>query len=281
MSRKKETAPPAKTPPSTGRPEVRGFGPREVATTFAVLPRFEDSALMPETPGRLLGALRGRIEELSIEQAGSGIRHEEGRYVVLPRTLRSAWMARVNHPVLGELRFLVGQTRSTWVLLYDQPPERIYEDPRFMNVELKKRDVAITPAGKRMYVSRIRRADLDTINTIAAKDAGGGVPRNTLAPVEGAFSYEETITRLLQCDLVRCTDPGFDLVTFLTSVRFMTPTQGASGNYYYLEAGDPDDPLTCELHVGRDPGLPEDTYAHQAVLSLENERSFLYIDLRY
>jgi len=265
---------------SPNQPDVVGTG-REQATTFARLPQFTGAALMPQTEGRLLKALRAQIGQLTIEQADSGIRHEEGRYVVLPNTMRSAWLAKVKHPVLGELNFLVGQTRSTWVLLYDQPHERIYEDPRFMGVELKQRDVTRTPKGKAMYVSRIERADLDTINAIAAQDAGERPRSDSLEPTEGAFSLEETMSRLRLCRLTTCTDEAFDLTDFVDSVHFMTPTQSSAGNYYYIDAGDPEDPMACELHVGQDPNLPTDSYSHKAELTYRRNPSYLYIDIRY
>lgn len=236
---------------------------------------------MPEIEGRLLKALRTQIAQLSVVQADSGIRHEDGRYVVLPKTLRSAWLAKVKHPVLGELNFLVGQTRSTWVLLYDQPHERVYEDPRFMGVELKNRDTTRTPKGKAMYVSRIERTDLDQINAIAAQDASERPLSDSLEPTEGAFSLEETMSRLRLCRLISCTDDAFDLSDFVDTVHFMTPTQSSAGNYYYLDAGDPEDPMTCELHVGRDPVLPEETYSHKAALRYRRDPSYLYIDIRY
>jgi hypothetical protein len=261
-------------------PDVVGTG-RQEATTFARLPQFSSAALMPETEGRLLNALRTQIGQLTIEQADSGIRHEDGQYVVLPNTLRSAWLAKVKHPVLGDMNFLVGQTRSTWVLLYDKPHERIYEDPRFMGVELKQRDVTRTPKGKAMYVSRIERTDLDKINAIAASDAGERPKSDSLEPTEGAFSYDETMSRLRLCRLTACTDERFDLSDFVETVHFMTPTQSSAGNYYYIDAGDPEDPLACELHVGRDPQLPVDSYAHKATLTYRQDPSYLYIDIRY
>ncbi len=61
----------------------------------------------------------------------------------------------------------------------------------------------------------------------------------------------------------------------------MTPTQSAAGNYYYVDAGDPEDPMACELHVGRDPHLPADSYTHKATLSYRRNPSYLYIDIRY
>lgn len=267
-------------PSSPSMPKSAGVG-REQATTFTKLPEFTQASLMPETEGKLLTALRAQIGRLTVEQADSGYRHEDGRYVVLPKTLRSAWLARVQHPVLGELTFLVGQTRSTWVLLYDKPHERIYEDPRFMGVELKRRDVTRTPKGKAMYVSRIERTDLDTINAIAAQDVVDRPLSDTLEPTEGAFSFEETMSRLRLCRLDGCTDPQFVLSDFVDTVHFITPTQSSAGNYYYLDAGDPEDPMACELHVGRDPEHPSDSYGHKASLSYRRDPSYLYIDIKY
>lgn len=264
---------------SPSHPADAGKGPKQEGTTFATLPQFEAAALMPATPSKLLEGLRNQVAALTLELTGSGIRHEGGRYVVLPKTLRSAWMAKVRHPLLGELAFLVGQTRSTWVLLYDQPHEKIYEDPRFLGIELKLRDVTRTPKGKRMYVSRIEKADLDLLNGIAAQDAGHRSRSDSLAPAEGAFSYGQTMARLKNCALVRCTDPSFLPSAFFASVHFMTPTQSDAGDYYYIEAGDPDAPLTCALHVGKDPLLPEKAFVHKATLSWHHERCFLYIDL--
>lgn len=260
-----------------GGADVTAFQDEDPATTVFTLPRFELSALMPETSGRLLDTLKNQISQLTIEQAGSGIRHEDGQYVVLPKTLRSAWMARVNHLVLGETRFLIGQTRSIWVLLYDKPHERIYDDPRFMGVELKRTDVARTPKGKQMFVSRIEKEDLVKINAIAAQDAGERVRTDTLAPTEGAFSHDDTLGRLHQCTVDQSTDDDFEPASFFASIRFITPTQGSTGNYYYLEAGEPEAPKNCQLHVGTDPQLPEEAYAHKATLSYGDERIFLYI----
>lgn len=267
--------------PLPGAPSAPSATGREEGTTFIVRPQFTSTSLMPETQGKLLEALKAQLGQLTIESSSSGFRHEDGRYQVLPRTLRSAWMAKVNHPVVGEIKFLVGQTRSTWVLVYDVPPEKIYEDPRFMNMDLKLRDVTRTPKGKRMYVSRIERSDLDLVNGIAAQDAGGRGHPDSLAPVEGSFSYEATLTRLGRCTLVSSTDPMFDLVGFVATIHFMTPTQGDRGDYYYLDAGDPEAPMTCVLHVGHDPRLPAETYSHKVELAYRDERAFLYVDFRY
>ena len=268
---------PSLAPPTD---EVEPEMQEEPATTVFSLPRFDDAALMPETSGKLLDALKSQISQLTVELAGSGIRHEDGQYVVLPKTLRSAWTATVNHPILGEIKFLIGQTRSIWVLLYDIPHEKVYEDPRFLGMELKTRDVAITPRGKRMYVSRIEKRDLVKLNAIAASDARDRAGPDTLAPTEGAFSYEDTMARLEQCTLVRSTDKEFDPAAFVTSIRFITPTQGSAGNFYYIDTGDPDNPTTCELHVGDDPYLPGGTYEHKATLSYKDESLFLYIDMK-
>lgn len=249
-------------------------------TTEHPLPKFGDDTLMQQSSGRLLAALKSQIEQLSVEQDGSGIRHDDGRYVVLPRTLRTAWLVRVNHSVLGAIQFLVGQTRSTWVLLYDQPHEKLYEDPRFMDIELGRRDVTRTPKGKRMFVSRIEKADVVKINAIATQDTGPAARPDTLAPTEGAFSLEDTLARLRQCVVDFSTDANFDRDAFVSTILFITPTQGEAGDFYYLEVGDADNPAACELYVGADPGLPASTYENKATMSYGNERCFLYIDVR-
>lgn len=56
---------------------------KQQGTTFALLPRFDTSALMPETSGKMLDNLRSQIAQLTLEQEGSGIRHEGGRYLYL------------------------------------------------------------------------------------------------------------------------------------------------------------------------------------------------------
>lgn len=250
------------------------------ATTIFTLPQFKVADLMPQSSGKLLGALKRQLSNLTVEKAGSGIRHQNGRYVVLPRTLRSAWMAKVKHPVLGPLRFLMGQTRSTWIIVYDMPYERIYEDPRFMGVELKTTDVTTTPKGKKMYVSRVRNEDVVKINAIAAQDAGMKARPDSLAPTEGSFSKDETIFRLKQCKVVHSSDPSFDLESFVSSIQFMTPTQGPSGNYYYLDAGDVTTPKSCELHVDKDPEHPPSTFRYKTILAYKNELSYLYSEIR-
>lgn len=256
-------------------------GPQDESTTFFTLPQFRAEALQPATEGKLLEALKAQISKLKVELEGSGIRHVEGAYATLPRTLRSAWMVKVDHPVVGELRFLVGQTRSIWVLLYDTPHERLYEDPRFMGVELKQRDVTLTPKGKRMYVSRIERADLDKLNAIAAQDARGRGAPDSLVPTEGSFSLEETLERLRQCALVECTDPGFALNAFLDRIHFMTPTQGRAGNYYHLDVTTPEGTEICELHLGADDTAPAAGFRHKALLRYREEPCTLYLGVNH
>ncbi len=265
-----------KLPPTPGVPSADA---KDDATTFAVLPRFKEAALLPKTEGKLLTALKAQISQLKIEVAGSGIRHEHKKYLVLPRTLRSAWLARVNHAQIGALKLLMGQTRSAWILVCDEPPEKIYEDPRFMGLELKKRDVTMTPKGKRMYVSLIGRKELDRINAIAAQDAGAPTGHPSLAPVEGAFDLKDTLERLRRCELLGCTDRSFDLTEFVSQIHFMTPTQASASYYYYVEAGFADDPVTCELHVGEDPALPAGSFSDKATLSFGGERSYLYLNV--
>ena len=92
-------APTSAAPVSPSRAAVPGTQQKMDATTFSVLPHFQAAALMPQTAGKLLSALKSQITQLTIEQSSSGIRHEDGRYAVLPRTLRSAWMAKVRHSV--------------------------------------------------------------------------------------------------------------------------------------------------------------------------------------
>jgi hypothetical protein len=260
-------------------PNDDGGQSNEPGTTIFTLPRFEVADLMPQSSGKLLDALKRQLSQLTVVKSGSGIRHQEGRYDVLPRTLRSAWMAKVSHPVLGGLRFLMGQTRSTWIVVYDTPYERIYEDPRFMGLELKATDVAMTPKGKKMYVSRIGKDDVVKINAIAAQDAGPEARPDTLAPTEGSFSREETIARLQRCAVVHSEDSGFDLARFVSEIHFITPTQGPAGNYYYLDAGDPQAPRSCELHVAHDPEHPPTKFGFKTILSYKNELSYLYVGM--
>jgi hypothetical protein len=249
------------------------------ATTIFTLPQFELADLMPRASGKLLDALKRQLGQLTVEKSNSGIRHQNGRYAVLPRTLRSAWIAKVNHSVLGKLRFLMGQTRSTWIVVYDTPHERIYEDPRFMSIELKATDVTTTPKGKKMYVSRIGNEDVVKINAIAAQDTGLKARPDSLAPTEGAFSREETLARLKRCAVVHSDDPDFDVAAFTAAIRFITPTQGPAGNYYYLDVGDAAAPTACELYVVHDPELSPQQYRAKTILAYKNELSYLYTDL--
>jgi hypothetical protein len=249
-------------------------------TTFTKLPEHE-GIQTPTATSKLLEAVKAQLGKLTIQDSASdlvwGERADGSKgYTALPKRLLGAWKLDIQGTT-----FLVGQTRSTWVLLYDKPPEMIYEDTRFMSIDLKRKDIVTTEKGKRMYVSRIERADLDRLNGIAAQEARKRtVVVDTLVPQEGSFSMPEVREKLLRCEFRQSTDPFFDLESFVKSIKFMTPMQGATGNYYYIVAGDEE--KTCALYIDRPDPIPKDSYKGVAILKYRGKQSedcILFMDI--
>ena len=119
----------------------------------------EDLSSFPKTPERLLDALRKRLSTCRVMVNDSGILcdwNADGTFLVyknLPKNLRGAWMLKI-----GDLQFMIGRTRSTWVLLYEQLPETISNDRRFTGtIYLMNRDIIVLESGKTMYLSRVER----------------------------------------------------------------------------------------------------------------------------
>jgi hypothetical protein len=186
--------------------------------------------------------LRERLSRCRIILNESGVLCESGPdgistvYRNLPANLRGAWMLSV-----GDTRFMVGRTRSTWVLLYDRSPESLYEDPGFMAVDFRKRDVLVLDNGKSMFLSRVSREEIDALNILAARSSGKKTPQNdTIAPPgDGSVSYDDVRGKLKAATVVHSSDVFFDMGRFADSIRFITTLQDADGNaHYYLVAGE-------------------------------------------
>ncbi|MCI0503342.1 hypothetical protein L0Y65_01370 [Candidatus Micrarchaeota archaeon] len=225
------------------------------------------SGPMPATPARILEALREKIAKCRVMVNESGIASEmnpDGTMSVyrnLHKNLKGAWVLNIQNSGKdgGDLRFIVGRTRSTWVLLYDQSPESIYENPKFMSIDLKKRDVVVLENGKTMYLSRISRHELDALNGVAAVCCGKkpALKKDTLAPGhEDVPSYSDLAAKLRASGEVHSEDLLFDMKEFADGIRFITALQDASGNaHYYIVSGEEEHAFW--LYVNADGGAPE------------------------
>ncbi|MFH0885031.1 MAG: hypothetical protein V1861_04935 [Candidatus Micrarchaeota archaeon] len=195
----------------------------------------------PPTPARLLDMVKGKLSGCRIMRNESGIAttmNEDGTmpvYKTLPANIQGACMLN-----LGDKKFIVGRTRSTWVLIYDSPPEEIYEDTRFMNIDLKKRDILVLENGKTMFLSRISRQDIDMLNGIAAIAGGRKAPQSdTLAPsADGVVSYSGLQNKLRAATDICSGDPLFEMEEFVQGIKFVTTLQDQHGNsHYYIVSG--------------------------------------------
>lgn len=225
------------------------------------------SGPMPATPSRMLEALREKLSQCRVMANESGIACELNAdrtimvYRNLHKNMRGAWV--LNMPNCGsegsDLRFIVGRTRSTWVLLYDQSPESIYENPRFMSIDLKKRDVVVLSNGKTMYLSRVSRREIDLLNGVAAVSGRRekGVQKDTLVPAhDDVPSYSDISAKLAACEDVHSEDLVFDIREFSDGIKFITTLQDERGNaHYYIVSGESEQAYW--LYVNNDPGPPE------------------------
>jgi hypothetical protein len=222
---------------------------------------------MPLTPARVLEAVRERIAKCRVKVSESGmavVAHgtaDSFRYRNLAQNLRGAWMLQL--PKCGQhgedLKFLVGRTRSTLFLLYDFPPESIYENTKFMGINFRARDILELEGGKTMFLSRVTRKDVMALNAIASSSGGkaGPAKRDTLAPEQDSVADSaELAEKLKRATDVRSEDLLFSIGEFADQIVFSTALQDLSGNpYYYIVSGSEEQAFW--LYVNRDPGAPE------------------------
>jgi hypothetical protein len=126
-----------------------------------------------------------------------------------------------------------------------------------MSLDLKLRDVLATETGKTMFLSRISRDDLNTLNAIAAQSAQKKAQKiDTLAPSDdGSFSHDEVVQKLRSSVVEHSTDLFFDMQEFADGIKFMTPIQDASGNHYYIVSGAEENDYW--LYINAEPPPPE------------------------
>jgi hypothetical protein len=211
----------------------------------------------PPTPARLLDIVKEKLSRCRVMVNDSGIAttmNKDGTmlvYKTLQANMRGACMLNI-----GDKKFIVGRTRSTWVLVYDQPPEEIYEDSRFMDIDLKRRDVLVLENGKTMFVSRISRADIDMLNGIAAIANGRKAQANdTLAPsADGSVSYACLQSKLRSAVDVCSDDPLFEMEEFAEGIKFVTTLQDQQGNaHYYIVSGEKEHAYYLYINSGAEP----------------------------
>lgn len=215
----------------------------------------DDISTFPKTPEKLLKKLRVLLAGCRVVVNESGVlceMNEDGAFLVyknLPKNLRGAWMLTID-----DVKFMVGHTRSTWVLLYDRAPESLYEDPRFMSVDLKRRDVIVLENGKSMFLSCVTREEIDTLNAIAIQSATRkkmpastkNIPAivkestDTIAPdLEGTIDYDVLRRKLKNVSEFYSTDASFHIARFAEEIKFITTLQDEEGNnHYYIIAGE-------------------------------------------
>jgi hypothetical protein len=217
------------------------------------------SGAYPQTPARVLEILREKLSRCRVMVNDSGIACEMNIdktmlvYRNLSKNLRGAGLISI-----GDLKFMVGRTRSTWFLLYDNPPEELYEDSRFMSVDFKNRDVLVLENGKSMFLSRVSRHDIDLMNGIAAVSSGRKAKApDTLAPdPEGGVSYSDLSRKLKAARDVYSEDLLFSMDEFADGIKFVTTLQDENGNtHYYIVSGEEEHAFW--LYINTDPGAPE------------------------
>jgi len=254
----------------------------DLPTAFWSLEELQEYAGIPQASNTVLDKIKKQVAQLTVIEHGTGMYVDEdtGRYHPLPERILDVTIVKTDAATFIALR-----TRTQWCVLYDVPHEELHDrNPALMNVDLKLRDISVTPKGKKMYLSSIKKSDLNKLQAIEVMDARkkGKTFADSLMLVEGApFDYEGTKKRIQRCEKLHSTDLYFDPVVFGAQIQFMTPTQGSSGHYYYIQAGNPNDPKECELHVGTDPKHPQGSYKHKATLIYGNEPCFLYTDVNY
>jgi hypothetical protein len=225
------------------------------------------AAQMPATPARMLDIIRGKLSKCRVMVAESGIACELNDdktmlvYKNLAKNLKGAWTLGIPKSGMNgeDLKFIVGRTRSTWVLFFDQPPESLYENPKFMSIDLKKRDVVVLETGKTMYLARVSRQEIDLLNSIAAVANGKAQApmKDTLAPATDAIpSYSDVSAKLGKAEDVLSEDLIFEMSQFAEGIKFITTLQDEAGHaHYYIISGDEEHAYW--LYVNSDPAPPE------------------------
>ncbi len=255
--------------------------PRESSATLAFgvekLGVEGHTGAFPPTPARLLDIVKGKLTRCRVMVNDSGIAtamNQDGTmllYKTLPANTRGVCMLKI-----GDKNFIVGRTRSTWVLFYDLPPEEIYEDARFMDIDLKKRDVLVLETGKTMFLSRVSRSDIDMLNGIAAIANGRKAqPNDTLAPsADGVISYASLESKLRAATNVCSEDPLFEMEEFARGIKFVTTLQDQHGNsHYYIVSGEKE--LAYYLYINSNPDPPERSL-FTTTFSYKNDSCILY-----
>lgn len=192
-------------------------------------------------------------------------------YRTLPANLRGVCMLNI-----GDKKFVVGRTRSTWFLLYESPPEEIYEDARFMDIDLKRRDVLVLEKGKTMYLSRVSRQEIDMLNGIAAVSNGRKAQQKdtlALAP-DSVVSYSALASKLPLATEVSSDDPFFDMEEFAREMKFVTALQDSHGNaHYYIVSGEAEQ--AYYLYVNSE-SKPPVSVLYETTFRYKNDSCVLY-----
>src|SRR4030095_4959951 len=124
------------------RPQERPQTDSTAAFTLSDPAPDKPSALPPTSP-KLLDAIRGKLANSLVKVSDSGFYTEErppesGQhfYKTLPSRLQGAW----SMDMAGK-RMVVAKSHHSWLVIYDIPPEKLYEEPRLMSINLRKRDI--------------------------------------------------------------------------------------------------------------------------------------------
>jgi len=231
----------------------------------------------PPTPARLLDAVKEKLSKCRVMRNDSGIAtmmNDEGTmrvYKTLQTNLRGAGVLDI-----AGRKFIVGRTRSTWVLIYDQPHEEIYEDARFMDVDLKRCDTLVLDNGKTMFVSRISKSDIDMLNSIASLAAGRKAQQNEtlVPPADGTVSYAALTSKLRAATDICSDDPLFEMDEFAAGIKFVTTLQDQHGNtHYYIVSGDKEQ--AYYLYINSD-SEPPGNYLFTTTFSYKKDSCMLY-----
>ncbi len=232
----------------------------------------------PATPGKALDTLRERLSRCRVMASESGIATGPNIddtftvYSTLSKRVRGAWPLKID-----DARFIIGRTKSTWFLLYDRPPESFYEDARFMNIDLKKRDVLTLDNGKTMFLSRVSRTEIDMLNTMANLRPHEKKPQHfdTLVPrQDGSLSYSAIKWRLRAATSVRSEDLVFDMRKFADGIKFITTMEDDSGGvHYYIVSGEEE--RSYWLYVNSSAPAPEGAL-YKTTFTFHNDKCVLY-----
>ena len=257
------------------------------ATVFMRLDKIDKNKKPISTSSKLLLKLRNQVSKLQVLKHDSVMKIRQdgmGNFVYFPLPSRIIGGAIIK---IGKTNFLLGQTRSSWFIIYDQPPERLYDTtPALMDVDLKRTDMAATPNGKILYLSTITRDEVNMLNNISAMEStrkgNYKETQDSLEIKEGeTFFLEKTLEILKKHTTEYKSDIGFDIDKFVSKIVFMTPVVGAVGLHYYILIENDDlnsGEIVCELHVQKDPKYSEERFRDKVILYYKGKFSFLYID---